>query len=308
MKILLTGATGLIGSRFEELLFEKHQIIPLSSSNGVDITDKDSITQFLADKSFDVVVHMAGKTNVDSCELDKPSDLQTLGVAESELMDLEMSTVDASIWKHSKSAVAINSIGTKNLYDVARSKGAKFIYISTDFVFSGNDGPYEEGSKPDPVDWYGMSKYLGEKVLDKTEDLVVRISFPYGYESPVKKDLVCRLYSLLSEKSEVSLVSDQIITPTFIDDVVMGLDFLINSQTTGVIHLTGGSSLSPEEIGLKIKEAFGLTTSIGKSSLKDVYAQKAPRPFQSVMKNDTLTSLGFKPKTFDEGLELIKKI
>ncbi len=307
MKILLTGATGLIGSRFEELFFEKHEITPLSSSYGVDITDIDSIKVFLDGKDFDFVIHLAGKTDVDASETDKEQDLQILGVPEKDLIGIDMNTVDASVWKHSKSAVAINAIGTKNLYEVVKDKEKKFVYISSDFVFSDNN-PHAENSEPDPIDWYGMSKYLGEKCIDVSKDLIVRISFPYGFRSPVKKDFVWRLYDLISEKEEVSLISDQIITPTFIDDIVMGLDFLLESDQKGVIHVTGGSSLSPREIGEKIKTAFSLSTVITDSRLEDVYRGKAPRPFQSVMKNDTLTSLGFKPKTFDEGLDLIKNI
>lgn len=308
MKIVLTGATGLVGSRFEELLFEKHEIIPLSSSTGVDITDKDSIKDFLRDKDFEVVVHLAGKTDVDSSELDKESDMAKLGVKSDQFFEINMQEVNSNEWKNSKSAVGINAFGTKNLYDVSKEAGSKFVYISTDFVFSGNDGPYTESSVPNPVDWYGASKYLGERVVDQAQDIIVRISFPYGYKSPVKKDLVWKLHDLLSQKEEVSLVSDQIITPTFIDDVVNGIDFLVEKNASGIIHLTGGSSLSPKEIGEKICNTFGLRCEVGESKLSDVYAGKAPRPFQSVMKNDKLTSLGFLPKTFDEGLNLIKTL
>ncbi len=305
MKILLTGATGLIGSRFEELLFEKHEIIPLSSSKGVDITDKDSISRFLDDKHYDVVVHLAAKTDVDGSELDREEDLKMLGVGEQGLLDFDMNSVDGSIWRGSKTAVGINAIGTKNLYDAAREVDAKFIYISTDFVFAG-DAEYTEESNPNPVDWYGMSKYLGERVIDANNDLIVRISFPYGYLSPIKKDFVWRLHDLIASRDEVSLISDQTITPTFIDDVVMGIDFLIERNQKGIIHLTGSSYLSPKELSEKIKQAFNLSTTIGDSKLEDVYAGKAPRPVKSIMKNDKLKNLGFEPKTFDQGLDLIK--
>jgi len=306
MKILLTGATGLIGSRFEELLFEKHEIIPLSGSLGVDITDKDSIEKFLEGKSYDAVIHLAAKTDVDGSELDKEQDLKTLGISEDELLTLDISSYDVTPWKGSKTAVAINAIGTKNLYDITKKTGAKFIYISTDFVFSGKDSEYEEESIPNPVDWYGMSKYLGEKVINQSSDLIIRISFPYGHISPVKKDFVWRLHDLIASRDEVSLISDQTITPTFIDDVVMGIDFLLEHEICGIVHLTGSSSHSPKEISEKIKQTFGLSTSIGESKLEDVYAGKAARPVQSIMKNDKLKNLGFVPKTFDQGLDLIK--
>ena len=306
MRIILTGASGLIGSRFEELMFEKHEIIPLSSTNGIDITDKDSIENFLRDKEADVVIHLAAKTDVDGCETDKAEDLNALGISEGQAMQVKMDDIDASPWQGKSTAFAINSVGTKNLYNVAQLRGWKFVYISTDFVFSGNEDNYTEESEASPVDWYGMTKWLGEQVVNTGKDLIVRLSFPYGYQSPVKKDVVWKLHDFLGQKDEVSLISDQIITPTFIDDIVYGLEFLLQQKVFGIIHLTGSSSLSPFDIGTKIKETFGFSTTINESRLADVYAGKAARPFQSIMKNDKLRTLSFVPKTFDEGLALIK--
>ena len=181
----------------------------------------------------------------------------------------------------------------------------KFVYISSDFVFRG-EGEYSEESKVDPINWYGMTKYYGEKVVDESKDLIVRLSFPYGYQSEVKKDVLWSVVGLMRGKDEVSLISDQTITPTFIDDIAFGLEFLLQKNATGIYHLTGSSSLSPKEIGKKAKIAFGLTTQINDSSLAEVYKDKAQRPFQSIVKNDKLKNLGFVPKTFDEGLDLIK--
>lgn len=305
MKILLTGSTGLIGSRFVELLQNEHEIIPLSLTNGVDIARKESIVSYLEGKNFDVVIHLAGKTDVDGCEVDKKSDLELLGKSEQELMDLNLDNLDLKKWEDIKSAVAINSIGTKNLYDVTKNENVKFIYISTDFVFSGFDDYYDESSRPHPVDWYGMSKYLGERAINTHSDLIVRIAFPYGFPSDAKKDLVWKLHDLLVNKEEVSIVSDQIITPTFIDDIVLGLNFLLHNNTIGIINLVGTQSLSPKEIAVKLKENFNLATTINSTALNDQYKGKAPRPARSIMRSDKLKELGFSTKSFDEGLALI---
>ncbi len=305
MKIILTGASGMIGSRFEELMFENHEIIPLSSEDGVDITDKESIAAFLEDKDADIMIHLAAKTDVDGCETDKSTDLGILNIEEKDIESLDIKSLKSDEWKGKKTAFAINAIGTKNLYEVAKEKGMKFVYISTDFIFSGNEDEYSEESAPNPVDWYGSTKYFGEKIVDISKDLIVRLSFPYGYLSPVKKDVVWKLYDFIKEREEVSLISDQTITPTFIDDIVEGLVFLLQKDAVGTLHLTGSSYLSPKEIGEKIKDAFGFNTIINESHLADVYNGKAERPFKSIMRNDRIKNLGFKPKTFDEGLELI---
>jgi len=305
MRIILSGASGLIGSRFEELFFETHEIIPLSSDHGVDITSQSSLSKFFLGKGVDVVIHLAAKTDVDDCEKDRENDMSRLAIDPNDILNLDVKNLFSEDWKDQNTAFAVNTIGTKNLYEAAVKCGAKFIYISTDFVFSGKDEFYDEKSTPNPVDWYGMTKYFGEKVVDTSNNLIVRLAFPYGYLSPVKKDVVWKLYDLLTSRDEVRLISDQIITPTFIDDIVNGIDFLISKNATGIYHLTGSSSLSPKEIGEKIKEVFSLSTKIGSSILNEVYHGKAPRPQKSIMKSEKIANLGFKTKNFDEGLALI---
>lgn len=305
MKIVLTGATGLIGSRFEELMFESHDITPLSSSKGIDLTDKDSISNFLSNKDFDAVIHLAGKTDVDGCEQDKEEDVNILGVSGQDLASLNIKDVDAQKFKSKKTAFSVNAIGTRNLYEYAKERKTRFIYISTDFVFKG-EGEYNEKSPADPINWYGMTKWYGENVINVNEDLIVRISFPYGYPSPVKKDFLQRMIDLLRERSEVSLIEDQTITPTFIDDVVLGLDFLLSKEVVGIYHLAGSSSVSPIYIGDMLKEAFGLGTAISSTTRDKIYAGKAARPFQSIMLNDKIRELGFTPKGFTEGFNLVK--
>lgn len=304
MKVILTGATGLIGSRFEQLMFESHEITPLSSSRGIDITDEQAIQSFLEDKEFDAVIHLAGKTDVDGCENDKEEDLSLLKVDVDDLEKIDLTSLNPSLWKNRKTAFAINCIGTKNLYEATRNKNLRFIYISTDFVFEGN-GKFDEESEPDPVNWYGMTKLYGERLIDTNRDLIVRLSFPYGYPSLVKQDFVQKLINLLREKDQVSLIEDQTITPTFIDDIVFGLDFLLQKDDAGIYHLTGSSYEDPYHIGQIIKERFRLETKINPTTREHIYRGRAPRPFQSIMLNDKIRELGFEPKTFEEGLDLI---
>lgn len=305
MKIILTGATGLIGSRFEELMFENHEITPLSSKE-VDITDKSSIIEFFKEKKADAIIHLAAKTDVDGCEEDKYEDLRSLNIEEEIAKSLDINNLNVDDWKEKKTAFAVNTIGTKNLYGIAKENGLKFVYISTDFIFEGN-GEYEEESTSNPINWYGMTKWYGEKLIDTSNDLIVRLSFPYGYPSPVKQDFVQKLISLLRDRDEVSLIEDQTITPTFIDDIVNGLDFLIQKNVTGIYHLVGSSFEDPYKIGQVLKEKFGFKTKINLTNRETIYAGKAPRPFKSIMKNDKIIQLGFKPKTFAEGLDLLTK-
>jgi dTDP-4-dehydrorhamnose reductase len=309
MKIALSGAAGLIGSRFYDLLKNKYEIIPVSSAFNVDITEKYKVRKFLESVSPAFIVHMAAKTNVDACEEDKDSDLKKLrakGAYKDEELNIEK--IDPLDWKGNPSAFAVNTVGTKNLADFASENDIKIIYLSTDFVFGGDsEGEFTEDDTPSPVNWYGQTKFYGERFIPQNS-LVVRISYPYGYISTVRKDFVWTLIDLLKNSGSLKVVSDHIIAPTFIDDVVSGIDFLIENSTTGIVHLTGDNHLSPFEISVAIAREFGLNESkIELTTRAEFYKNRAKRAFKVLLKNDKLKNLGFAMTDFYKALKLIKE-
>jgi dTDP-4-dehydrorhamnose reductase len=143
MKILGTGLTGLVGSRVVELLSNKYEFENLSRSSGSDISNKEQVLGKIKSSDAQVILHLAAKTNVDECEKDKT--LAQSGEA----------------WR-------INVEGTKNIADACLQASKKLIYISTDFVFDGENPPpggYSEEDIPNPVNWYARTKYEGEKIV-----------------------------------------------------------------------------------------------------------------------------------------------
>lgn len=309
MKIALTGATGLVGSRFFDLYKSHYDIIPISSSYGVDITDSKNISRFLSQKNPALILHFAAKTNVDACEDDREDDMKILKkgkVYQDGKVDFEK--IDVGAWKGSVSAFGINAIGTKNLADYAKGKNIKIIYISTDFVFNGEkDGEYTEEDETDPIDWYGQTKLYGEQTLSG-EFLITRISYPFGYRSNLKKDLIWTLVDLLKTQDGLKLISDQIITPTFIDDIARGLDFLIEMNASGMINLVGNNYLSPYDIGIALAREFSLPESkIELTTRAELYKGRAARPFKVMLKNDKLRGLGFQMTDFFEAIGRIKE-
>lgn len=308
MKIAVTGVTGLIGSRFFDLLKSRFEIIPISSSYGMDITDRNKITKFLKAKNPAVIVHFAAKTNVDSCEKDREEDIEKLNknkVYDNGKIDFE--NLDADSWKGSSSSFGINVVGTKNLADFSKNHGSKMVYISTDFVFDGEkNGFYTEEDKPSPVNWYGQTKLWGEEALQEGS-IITRISYPFGHKSLIKKDLIWTLVGLISQQDEVSLVSDQVITPTFIDDIVLGIEFLIKQNSSGIFNLVGNNSFSPYEIGVILAREFGYSeTKIELTTRAKLYAGRAKRPFKVMLKNDKLKHDGYSMTDFFEALKKIK--
>lgn len=308
MKIALTGATGLVGSRFFDLLKSNYEIIPISSSFKVDITDKKNLDKFLKNINPALILHLAAATNVDKCEEDMDVDLASLKkqkVYADGIVDFE--NIDPDNWKHSTSAFGINVVGTKNLADYSRKSGTKMIYVSTDFIFDGtSDGGYFEDSVTNPINWYGQTKLWGEKVVGP-DDLITRISYPYGRKSPIKKDMVWTLVDVLEKIEAPKLVFDQIITPTFIDDIINGFRFLIDKNVTGTIHLSGSNYLSPYEIGVAIAREFNLNEGkIQTIKRSELYKGRAKRPFKMMLKNDKIKNLGFEITDFYQALKKIR--
>jgi len=286
MKILGTGLTGLIGSRIVELLKDKYEFENLSRSSGVDITDKNQVLGKIKDSDAQIVLHLAGKADVDGCEEDK-----ALGQ-------------NGEAWK-------INVEGTKNVADACFAANKKLICVSTDFVFDGVNPPaggYTEEDVPNPIGWYAQTKYEGEKIVQslKTPWIIARLGYPYRANF-TKLDFLRTILEKLREGEIVTAVYDQIITPTFIDDIAFALDILISTNIQGIFHVIGSQSLTPFKATNLIAEEFGLDKSkINKTTWAEFFKNRAPRPFQLALRNDRIIKLGVRMRTFEEGLKEMK--
>ena len=253
MNIAITGANGLVGSRVVELLKHDFTFIPLAHSE-VDITDQKQAHKKLNNINFDLLLHLAAYTKVDGAESER---------------DL---------------AYKINVTGTKNLFETCQDLNKKFIYISTDFVFDGKNPPYDENSKPNPISYYGQTKYEGEKIV-QGKAMIVRTSYPFKSQNNKKKDFVHTVKSLLETNREVVMVTDSQFTPTFIDDLANGLKNLLNNYQPQIYHLVGSQSLSPYHAGKLIAQYFQLNEELVKpTTYAQYFAGKAKRPQWSKMK------------------------
>jgi len=277
MKIIISGSTGLVGSRIIELLKDDFNFIPLLATQ-VDITENKKVDEFITSNDFDLFLHLAAYTNVNGAELEK---------------DI---------------AYKINVEGTKNVFNSVLKKNKKFIYISTDFVFSGDnqDGFYTEQDIPSPSGTYAKTKYEGEKVVKDTA-MIVRISYPFRARFEEKKDFVSSIKSTLEKEQEINAVTDSIITPTFIDDIAYGLKHLINNYSPEIYHLAGTTNISPYNAFRLISNVFGLNNNLIKPTTFSSHYKEfaAIRPQYSVlksMKNDF-----WKMSSFEDGLFEIKK-
>jgi dTDP-4-dehydrorhamnose reductase len=303
MKILATGLTGLVGSRLVELL-QNHQFENISTSTGVDITNTDQVFNAISSSSAEIVLHLAAKTNVDSCEEDKKEDLKILGQEDSIRREQE--------WSQKKTAWAVNTFGTQNIVRACEKTKKKFFFVSTDFVFDGDAPPqngYTEDIIPCAINWYGQTKLEAENITQKATIpwTIIRIGFPYCARGK-KSDLLRTFLTRLTQKQPIAAVIDQIITPTFIDDIALAINTLITHNATGIYHVVGSQSLTPFDVAQTVAKKFNLDSSgISKITRNEFYKNKAPRPFQLKVNNDKISQLDISMKTFEQGVEEIKR-
>jgi len=295
MKIIGTGLSGLVGSRIVELLQKKHLFTDFSFDSGVDITDFNQLKKaFQENQEAEIVLHLAAFTDVDAAYQQK-DDKNGL-------------------------CYKVNVLGTNNIARLCRETGLYLIHISTDFVFSGRkETAYTEDDIPDPIEWYGQTKLSAEEEVNKSgcNYLILRTAFPYKAESGPKKleprvklDLVRKIKGGLEKGEKIPLFTDQIITPTFIDDMALVIEAIVQKRPKGIYHMTGSTSLSPFELAQKISETFNLKKDlIKKASLKEYLKQnKRPRQMRMELSNHKLRKeLGIEMKTVDQALQLIKE-
>jgi len=289
-KIIGTGLSGLVGSRIVELLKDKFEFVDFSLDSGVNLLDQQSLADaFEKNKDAVAVLHMAAFTDTNAA------------------------------WeqKGDKSGICyqLNVEGTRSILNLAQKYNQYLIYISTDFVFDGTKTtPYLETDTPNPIEWYGETKYLGEKVITDSGYAnynISRITYPYRAEFEPKVDIIRKVLTKLQNNEPVKMFSNQICTYTFIDDIAESLGYFLENKTTGIYHLVGSSSHSPYEMCLEIAKAFNLNKDLISASSLEEYIKSQPagsRPWQKTLitSNQKVTDLGLKFKTLPEGLEEIK--
>lgn len=262
MNILVTGVSGQLGHDLVIELTDRGHHVTGVSSKDFDLTDPAAVRAFLLDLRPDAVMHCAGYTAVDRAEDD------------AERCDL------------------INRGGTEAVARTCAELGCKLLFISTDYVFPG-DGlhPWEPDDLPRPLSVYGMSKYLGEEAVRKyvPKHFIVRISWLFGVNG---KNFVKTMLRLGSERQQLTVVNDQIGSPTYTKDLSVLLSDMIVTERYGTYHASNEGFCSWYDFACAIMEASGLSAKVLPVS-SDQYPSRAKRPSNSRMSKDKLTEMGF---------------
>lgn len=285
--VIGTGLTGLVGSRIIELNQDVN-FTNISIESGVSILDLAALEKVFSDHpESKVVLHLAAFTDVNAAWAQK-DDQNGL-------------------------CYQLNVVGTQNVIDLCRKYGKYLIHISTDYVFDGTkDGKYTEDDPTSPIEWYGETKAIAEKLVTESgiSASIVRLAFPYRAQYDPKIDVVRKIKAKLENHEAANLFDDQFTTPTFIDDIAVGLKTFIGTQPTGIFNLVASSSQSIYEMGLLIAEVFSLDKEFVKVfSLAEYLKTPNARPYakSNILSNVKVAALGIKMRTLREGLEEMKK-
>ena len=282
MKFLITGAKGQLGyDLIKELERRGYKDILATDTDNMDITNKEQTIKVIKEYDPDVIFHCAAYTAVDKAEDEE------------------------------QKAYQINQLGTKNIVESIKNPKTKLVYISTDYVFSGDDiGIYEPDSLPNPQNVYGKSKYAGEEeVLKYPKHFIVRISWVFGKNG---KNFIRTMVNLGKTHDKLTVVSDQIGTPTYTYDLARLLVDMVETEKYGYYHATNeGGFISWYDF---TKEIFRQAAALGHKEYEKVEVSpvttaeygvsKAVRPFNSRLDKSKLVKNGFQPlPTWQDALE-----
>lgn len=202
----------------------------------------------------------------------------------------------------------VNVTATRFLIDAANEVGAAILYVSTDFVFDGEAGPYEETDLPSPVNFYGCSKLAAERAVMASGLAwsIVRTVLVYGRsDHQARSNIMTWVRDKLISRTPVNVVDDQLRTPTWAGDLAMGIILVAEKNAGGTWHISGADLLTPYEMAVKTAHYLELDPSLMSRVTADTFSQPARRPLRTgFVIEKARRELGYIPVSFEKGLEL----
>jgi dTDP-4-dehydrorhamnose reductase len=290
LNLLITGASGLFGSKLAELAAaSKYAVYSGYSRDSVsfgapiqfDVSDKNQVEAVFKKVNPEVVVHAAALTDVDKCELNK-----------------ELA------WK-------INVKGTRNIAEAAKSSHAFLVYISTDYVFNGETGGYAEADRTDPINYYGFTKLKAEDLVKDLVDeyCIARASVIYGPTPAAGKiNFALWIVNQLKKKKQIKIVTDQWNSPTLNTNLAGMTLEITERKLTGTFHLSGATRISRYDFAKVTAQTFSLDANLIIPCSSADFAWTAKRPRDSSLNTaKARQTLQTKPIQIKQALEVLKQ-
>ncbi|MEO8589285.1 MAG: SDR family oxidoreductase [Flavobacteriales bacterium] len=294
MRVLITGSNGLLGQKLVAALRSGPDVELTATSRGtdrtpaplamnyrsLDITVRAEVDAVFDEARPDVVIHTAAMTNVDACELD-PTACQLQNV-----------------------------MATQHLVDAAKRQRSHFIFLSTDFIFDGENGPYREDDEPGPLSIYGHSKLEGERIVRESgleRWAIARTIIVYGIaEGLSRSNVVLWAKDALEKGKPINVVDDQWRMPTLAEDLADGCIRIAKRSATGIYHLCGPDGMSILELVHRVGTFFSLDTGLVKPIASASLSQPAKRPPRTGFILDKARhDLDYAPHGFEAGLAVL---
>jgi len=288
LKLLITGASGLLGHKVGQLaLKEGHEVysiykehpINLGIAAKLDLANLGEIAEVIVRLKPEAIIHTAAYTNVDGCEIDK---------------DLA--------WK-------VNAEATKHIAIASTNINTHLTYVSTDYVFDGEKGLYSEEDQPNPISYYGYTKLKGEEFVKEQAErwCIARASVIYGWNQTQKLNFATWLINNLNQGKEVKVLTDQYVSPTLNINLAEMLLEIAERRMTGTLHTAGATRVSRHEFALKLAEVLNLNMNLIKQATMNEMLWKARRPKDSSLNvNKANTFLNKKPLELNVALKIIE--
>jgi dTDP-4-dehydrorhamnose reductase len=296
MKLLITGANGLLGQHLVALVLQATDWQVIAVGKGpcrlsvqpsnrfryqeLDMTDGVAAFRFYLAERPDIIIHAAAHTQVDFCEQNP-----------------------VACWD-------ANVTATRFLVEAARKFSPHFVFVSTDFVFDGTAGPYSEADSPNPVNYYGASKWTGEKEILQSglQATIVRTCLVYGNtHDGSRSNIASWVKSSLTAGKPISVVKDQWRTPTLVNDLAMGILLIAQQKAEGIFHISGNEMMTPYDMAMATADYYGLDKTLITAVDANSFIQPAQRPPKTgFVITKAQTQLGYRPHSFVEGLSLMQ--
>jgi dTDP-4-dehydrorhamnose reductase len=290
LKLLITGASGLYGSKLAELATARNYEVCSGYSRDqpaygtpiqFDVSDKNRVEEAIKKLNPEVVVHAAALTDVDKCEINK-----------------ELA------WK-------INVEGTRNIAEAVKTNRAFLIYISTDYIFNGETGRYEETDSPAPINYYGLTKLKAEELVKNLIDeyCIARASVIYGSTPAAGKvNFALWVINKLKRNEQIKIITDQWNSPTLNTNMAEMTLEIIERKLTGTFHLSGATRINRYDFAKQIAENFNLDSNLIGPTTSAEFSWTAKRPRDSSL--DTAKAqqaLKNKPLQINQAIEKMKQ-
>ncbi len=296
MKILLTGANGLLGQKIvqQTILISGLQLIATSKGlnrnliqkgyeyESLDITSLAEVMAIFEKHKPEVIINTAAMTNVDECE------------------------------KEQEKCWEANVIAVQHLIEAAKKFNIHLVHLSTDFVFDGAAGPYAETDQPAPLSYYGLSKFKAEELIQQaglTHWAIARTIIVYGVGHELSRgNIVLWVKQMLEQGKEISIVDDQFRSPTLAEDLADGCIKIAQQKANGIFHLSGEETLSIYALACRVANYWKLNSSLIKVVKTGEFTQAAKRPLRTGFNiNKAKTELGYAPRNLENAFTIINK-